>query len=727
MNGVGENEQCDDSENQHYTELTNVKLSHIVSDIENSPWQNGQYQVPPICDFNDSVTDSVQSLPSVYGTPDNRSRSTHVGNNEHSAVIQSYVMELNKIKEQPRSMVIDQIRTLTRDNVTDLDIMRTELFRIANTRDDFPLKEGYLRKRLAARKNGKVVPGSLCQKLSKDCFVLLQACDGEYAEDLSDVVPTRKRADSVVQASQKQSSDDVAGLQVVQESIVIIQRELHEMKTNNSKSISELKQTIDKLVKEKEQAQNRAKKYFTELKNLKTQMTRNEKETEKAMEKIKSIESGNIDVLDELKRLKDDMDALEVRINNDSENMLEIDNTTKKFGVSADKRLASTNKEIKDMRGKISDCLNIAQRFDNSQSNGIASLKNTVKITTQKIKQCEIDTAKMSDAIEENKSNFQTLQRQQNELKKAVKDRKEISNSRTGSTVQSCVTNTVAIQTSNRFTVLDTGHDTETHTCTTRQRVSDVNTTQRRDDSGYGTTSKQTPGLNTNVTSPSRVYTKNGPTSSNIRQNGLKRAANAHMTQGQNVTVYGPTLEPTDGSNTRIASPYTDSPQKGPTSSRTRQNGVQDTPVGNKDINNTEGDRSQPGSTIPVHCPSSVCAGFSSDSNAVSKSDGKKSSERFVGYTKVQRNRIKRLFIHGINKKLCSENAMREFLQQNNIEFTFLRYFEKNWKRTASAQLNLVDNDENNVIIDDPSFWPEGIYVRPWLPREAFLNEHGRG
>ena len=104
------------------------------------------------------------------------------------------------------------------------------------------------------------------------------------------------------------------------------------------------------------------------------------------------------------------------------------------------------------------------------------------------------------------------------------------------------------------------------------------------------------------------------------------------------------------------------------------------------------------------------------------ESNGSVQHGKFVGFTQRKKRKIKRLYVHGINKKLSSERDMRDFLERNNVKFTYLRYFEREWKRTASAQLNVVDSPDCQA--DDPYFWPEGIYVRPWLPREIFISEH---
>lgn len=65
---------------------------------------------------------------------------------------------------------------------------------------------------------------------------------------------------------------------------------------------------------------------------------------------------------------------------------------------------------------------------------------------------------------------------------------------------------------------------------------------------------------------------------------------------------------------------------------------------------------------------------------------------------------------------------MRSFLTGEGVSVTFLRYFERPHMRTASAQLNIHSTDEHIVRRSD--FWPKGIFIKPWIPRDQFLKGH---
>ena len=104
---------------------------------------------------------------------------------------------------------------------------------------------------------------------------------------------------------------------------------------------------------------------------------------------------------------------------------------------------------------------------------------------------------------------------------------------------------------------------------------------------------------------------------------------------------------------------------------------------------------------IPVVC--------SRDVNMVTnRSDDSK------GYT---RNRVDRYFVSGIRKS-STESGMRNYLEEQNVHVTFIRYFSNPNSVTDSAQLNVVC--ENSNIIQNNSFWPWGIKIRRWIPRSRF-------
>lgn len=609
----------DGNDTPHYTTLTNMVLSDTLS----SPWQNGQREDAvregSICDWDYTQT------------------STPTGNNanaQSTSAMDYYITEIENVKNQPRTIIIDHIRKLTGDNVTDLEMIRNELYQKAVLRDDFPVKDGYLRRRIETRKYGQIVPASLQKKLSKDCFTLLLACDGEFSDDIAEVVPTKKqRSGSVnvtLQKSQTQS-DDVAGVQVLTESVAAIQREILEMKSNYKEQIDELKNTINKLLKEKEGAQNRAKKFQAEIKTMKNHLENCGKDHETVRSKLEQLEK---DTQQKFENIRQENDKLETNVNSNKEDINEQDNVVQKLSVNMEKKLNLLKSDVSNTKEKMSDCLNIAQRYDDEQQNGVASLKYQIRLTNQKMKQHETDYKDLDEAVEQLKLSTSSLQKQHNDFKKMVsKDHKNAQRTSTtqhGKSIDTTPTQPT-INLSNRFQVLDNTNSNEQYKSDTVNKSASDSTTNKW--------STEEPKL-----------------------------IPVHCTSYAPATSLGK-------SSTENPSKRTDEKQR----------------------------------PIQVHCPSSVC---------------NITRTQFSGFKPVNRRKVQRFYVHGINKATSSEELMRQYLERKNINVTFLRYFERDHKRTASAQLNVVD--DGNCLVGNRSFWPEGIYVRPWLPREVFLNDNGR-
>lgn len=92
------------------------------------------------------------------------------------------------------------------------------------------------------------------------------------------------------------------------------------------------------------------------------------------------------------------------------------------------------------------------------------------------------------------------------------------------------------------------------------------------------------------------------------------------------------------------------------------------------------------------------------------------SLNRFRG---VPEKRIERIYVGGIRKE-CNEGDMRDFLNENNVKFTFIRFFTRG-NYSNSAQLNVHPSEKEKLY--NPKFWPGGIFVKRWLSRRLF-REH---
>ncbi|XP_069137902.1 putative leucine-rich repeat-containing protein DDB_G0290503 [Argopecten irradians] len=597
----------DNDDIPNYTTLTNVALPDTLS-----PWQNGQGD-SAVRENDDFEWGDTQAT-------------FHTGNSvQNTSAVDNYIAELENIKNQPRSIVIDHIRKMTRDNIPDLEMIRTDLYQKAVLRDDFPVKDGYLRRRIETRKLGQVVPASLQKKLSKDCFTLLLACNGEYSDDIAEVVPTKKqRSGSVIGTNSKLQSqpDDVAGVQILTETVTIIQREILSMKSAYTEQIDELKNTMNKIMKEKESAQTRAKKFQAEIKTLKHQLENCVKENETVKQKLEEVET---ETHQKIEKLIKENNKLEINVNNNKEDINEQSSAIQKLSVNTEKKLNVVKSGISETKEKISDCLNVAQRYDNEQQNGVASLKYQIRLTNQKMKQRETEYKDLDEEMEKLKSSTSTLQKQQTDLKKMIlKNYRDVKRT---STTQEKSNETVStkptLNLSNRFQVLHNTNNDETESETEE------------------TTNKRT--------------------------NEEPKPIQAHYSS----CLQGHSQGKSTASKTKVI------PDEKP-------------------------------KPIQVHCPSSVC---------------NMQYGEFCGFKPVTRRKVQRFYVHGINKVTSSEKLMRQYLERKNVKVTCLRYFERDYKRTASAQLNVID--DGDCLVGNRSFWPDGIYVRPWLPREVFLTENG--
>ena len=89
-------------------------------------------------------------------------------------------------------------------------------------------------------------------------------------------------------------------------------------------------------------------------------------------------------------------------------------------------------------------------------------------------------------------------------------------------------------------------------------------------------------------------------------------------------------------------------------------------------------------------------------------------------FSGVTKQRIARFYIGGINKS-STETGLRNFLSDRNVKITNLRFFNRDDKISAYAQLNVPI--ETREIIESKNFWPHGVYVKPWLSKQRFLNK----
>ncbi|CAC5397070.1 unnamed protein product [Mytilus coruscus] len=122
--------------------------------------------------------------------------------------------------------------------------------------------------------------------------------------------------------------------------------------------------------------------------------------------------------------------------------------------------------------------------------------------------------------------------------------------------------------------------------------------------------------------------------------------------------------------------------------------------------NNNNISGNEQNTNIQVHFPTSMC--------------NPTTVKNVRGFFKKTRQRVSIFNVGGINKHNSGEESMRQYLAARGVNVTHLRYFDKPNRRTASEQLN---NDSHcETLIRDPSLWPEGIFLKEWLPWSVFLS-----
>ena len=84
----------------------------------------------------------------------------------------------------------------------------------------------------------------------------------------------------------------------------------------------------------------------------------------------------------------------------------------------------------------------------------------------------------------------------------------------------------------------------------------------------------------------------------------------------------------------------------------------------------------------------------------------------------VSKHKVARYYVGGIDKR-STEAGLRDFLTNNGVKLTFVRFFNRENRKTASAQINVIL--EHRDIVEREEFWPYGIFIKQWLPKQNFL------
>lgn len=323
----------------------------------------------------------------------------------------AYLSEIFKHKNKPKALFIDSLLELTNNSITELETVKNDLYEMVRKNDDFPYKEGYLKKRLLPRTKGGQ---SVENKLANDCYVLLRARDGDYLEDLSQVVGVSKRTKLNESASQNLSPnpDNIHYSLSLKETIVKLSRNFHEFQIKQDNVISSLKQEISVLKTENDQTKIRVKEEGKDLKTVR-------KKYDNLIDEISSLKNS-------ITIVKQNCDEQAVKIENIDQEIESIDSVVKgcltklsdehkdvtKLDIAHNKLskdVSNIKVNINEFSEMANDCAIITKRYDDEKLNGIASVRSGMKCINDEIK-------RIDDAIVSNTTKFTSAMKSVNTL-----------------------------------------------------------------------------------------------------------------------------------------------------------------------------------------------------------------------------------------------------------------------------------------------------------------------
>ena len=171
-------------ESDNLTDLINTPVRHMVHVETLSSRQGisaGDNDVPSVSQTFNSSPDAIPSC------------SQPLGQFDYTFDFEECLSALRANQNKPKDVLIEVICECTRNNILHLEEMKHDLFKLCCNIEEFPIRDGILRKRKSARTPGA---DSLEFKLARDCFVLFRASCGEFTEALYEVVAKSKRCES---------------------------------------------------------------------------------------------------------------------------------------------------------------------------------------------------------------------------------------------------------------------------------------------------------------------------------------------------------------------------------------------------------------------------------------------------------------------------------------------------------------------------------------------------
>ena len=92
-------------------------------------------------------------------------------------------------------------------------------------------------------------------------------------------------------------------------------------------------------------------------------------------------------------------------------------------------------------------------------------------------------------------------------------------------------------------------------------------------------------------------------------------------------------------------------------------------------------------------------------------------------FTGVLRKKAKAYLITGIDPN-STEEGLKDFLESNDITYKSVKFLFT--KRTDCKVAQIVVNEDQSAILENPEAWPRGISCRPWMKYADYKSRHER-
>ena len=607
----------------------------------------------------------------------------------------------------PKYLFIDRLIEMVGNDKNELEILRHELLMLCKNKAEFVYKTAQLKCRYEARRR---TGESMTNKLAKDCFILFRSSQGDVNEDVFDVLNITKSQPLPKPGHDEQCSREAQcntpGI-ALRESLAIIERDLITLRGELVQDIDCCRTKIDTQAKQHVTLKSEMLDLRQQLQQQKEMYVKTQNENQQLKEKVatlqkhlKKISSNNKTVLKETlgeftkmyeqnKNIKSDVDKNTTEIKSHMQafddvkrtlvSLKQLEKTVGKSKMSHE----NLHKEFTCFKSKVDNgCLNISRLYD-EKCMGVSAIKSKVQITNTKVKNIEESLVELTALIKSVTTSTTDMRKRVTSLEKELKHystKKSYSEAIvSNNSSETSITRTVNNDKMSTQSEYGTSHVSDTFPVAgsdDNPGTTDINSRQRRE--------KQQPASSPNpiVLPASDAATKCETTSviHNTSRNVDPPPVSHHTRRDSSPEARPSRPENIVACNTEHDTTVTKNTQQVP----------------------SDGPRLRD-SNISVWAPSDQCGATLSTQSV------------FRG---VSKHKVARYYVGGIDKR-STEAGLRDFLTKNGVKLTFVRFFNRENRKTASAQINVIL--EHRDIVEREEFWPYGLFIKQWLPKQKFL------